>query len=135
MTIFTFMHEKHKFLLLYKSYLKMKELINKKFPFLVSAYRGLRRLQIRAFWQKRRDWSLQEVFQDAYEGMSKLESASGGGSTLTATERIRKEFPAYQYDATFLLNNAAEIRAILPGYKKKVLSNPDYVDTGWNRKY
>ena len=43
--------------------------------------------------------------------------------------RIRKEFPAYQYDTAFLFNNAAEIRAILPGYKKKVLSNPDYVET------
>ena len=76
----------------------MKEIIKKKLPFLVPAYRNLRKLQIWALWQRRSNWSLQEVFQNAYEGMSKLESASGGGSTLTATERIRKEFPVILKD-------------------------------------
>ncbi len=34
------------------------------------------------------------VFDDAYRGMLRLETASGGGSTLAATAKIRRELPS-----------------------------------------
>jgi hypothetical protein len=74
-------------------YRAVKGSIKKHLPSVISLVRNARCLKNRMLWQRRRDWSLKEVFQDAYEGMSNLESASGGGSTLSATIRLRELLP------------------------------------------
>jgi hypothetical protein len=71
----------------------MKELIKKKLPSIVTFSRSARALKSRILWLWRRNWTLQQIFQDAYDGMNSLESASGGGSTLSATTRLREELP------------------------------------------
>ena len=71
----------------------MKELVKRHLPFVVTLGRGIRTIKNRMLWQRRRNWTLQQVFQNAYDGMSSLESASGGGSALSATARLREELP------------------------------------------
>lgn len=72
----------------------MKQYIQKRLPFVVVIYRKFRRWRAELYLKRIKNWSLQEVFEDAYKGMLHLESASGGGSTIQATERIREEIPA-----------------------------------------
>ena len=71
----------------------MKELIKRNLPCVVSFAKAACGLKNRMMWRLRSHWTIQQVFQDAYEGMNGLESASGGGSTLSTTARLREEMP------------------------------------------
>ena len=71
----------------------MKQYLKEKSPFIFGIYRRICRLRTELYLHKIRKWPLHKVFEDAYRGMVHLESASGSGSTLKATEKIRQEIP------------------------------------------
>jgi hypothetical protein len=71
----------------------MKVFIKKKYPAIVKIYRIFMRIKTDIIMHARKKWALRDIFQEAYEGMKHLESASGNGSTIDSTHTIRQELP------------------------------------------
>ena len=71
--------------------INMRQYVKDNFPYILRLYRKYCRFKSIVYFRKIRYWPLQEVFEDAYKGMLHLKYASGGGSTLSATETIRTE--------------------------------------------
>jgi hypothetical protein len=68
--------------------INMRQYVKDNFPYILRLYRKYCRLKSIVYFRKIKDWSLQEVFEDAYKGMLHLESAYSRGARRQAEQFI-----------------------------------------------